>query len=174
VDATSFQGKGFDACTAPSASAMDTWKSASPYGAVGVYIGGVNRSCAQANLSATWGKARYDDHWRFIPLYVSLQVSNKTCHNCDLITEPAPQGAAAARDVFDQATARAAPRLRRRRGPSSPPPARPRSRTALPRRCPRSWPTRTARPSASRARAGLWREAGSQEIIDCSIRFETL
>jgi hypothetical protein len=36
------KGLGFDACTAPSRSAMSGW-SASPYSAIGVYIGGANR-----------------------------------------------------------------------------------------------------------------------------------
>src|SRR6266702_3574104 len=40
ASATSYTGQGFDACTAPSSAFMSTWKSASPYGAVGIYIGG--------------------------------------------------------------------------------------------------------------------------------------
>src|SRR6266571_413881 len=49
ASATSYTGQGFDACTAPSSAFMSTWKSASPYGAVGIYIGGADRACAQPN-----------------------------------------------------------------------------------------------------------------------------
>src|SRR5882757_6110715 len=38
--ATNYTGKGFDACAAPSSTAMSNWKASSPYSAVGVYIGG--------------------------------------------------------------------------------------------------------------------------------------
>ena len=44
--ATSYTGLGFDACTAPSAAQMQAWQR-SPYRAVGVYIGGADRACAQ-------------------------------------------------------------------------------------------------------------------------------
>ena len=40
ASSTDFTGKGFDACTAPSAAAMQAWLRSSPYRAVGVYIGG--------------------------------------------------------------------------------------------------------------------------------------
>src|SRR5215213_5334971 len=43
---TIFTGLGFDACSTPSSRSMSAWKS-SPYRAVGVYIGGVNRACSQ-------------------------------------------------------------------------------------------------------------------------------
>ena len=41
-----YAGYGFDACDAPSASTMTAWRAASPYRAIGVYLGGVNRACA--------------------------------------------------------------------------------------------------------------------------------
>lgn len=46
-------GYAFDASAAPSAATMTAW-TASPYDAVGVFIGGVNRSCHQPNLTSTW------------------------------------------------------------------------------------------------------------------------
>src|SRR3954452_585521 len=46
VQPATFTGYGFDACTAPSTSVMQAWK-ASPYRAVGIYIGGVGRGCKQ-------------------------------------------------------------------------------------------------------------------------------
>src|SRR5512138_1304293 len=48
-----FSGSGFDACTAPSETTMKSWLN-SPYRAIGIYIGGVNRGCAQANLTTSW------------------------------------------------------------------------------------------------------------------------
>src|SRR6266446_10974381 len=41
--ATVFTGYGFDACTAPSPNALQAW-SVSPYRALGIYLGGVNRA----------------------------------------------------------------------------------------------------------------------------------
>ena len=52
--ATSYTGKGFDACTAPSSAAMTAWRKSSPYQAIGIYIGGATRSCGQPNLTASW------------------------------------------------------------------------------------------------------------------------
>ena len=54
-----FTGYGFETCNAPSTDALDAWL-ASPYRAVGIYIGGVNRTCANTGLTADWigGRAR--------------------------------------------------------------------------------------------------------------------
>ena len=52
ASATRLTGYAFDACTAPPLATMQAWKIASPYKGVGVYIGGVSRSCAQPNLTA--------------------------------------------------------------------------------------------------------------------------
>src|SRR5262249_17840897 len=48
-----YTGLGFDACAAPSQAAMDAWLG-SPFRAIGVYIGGVHRACAQPNLTPGW------------------------------------------------------------------------------------------------------------------------
>lgn len=104
-DATSFQGKGFDTCSAPTAPQMDAWKQASPYGAVGIYFGGVNAGCKNFP-DAAWLKARYDSGWRFFPIYVGPQASHDagSCgDDCVVITDPVPEGAAAARDAVTQA-----------------------------------------------------------------------
>jgi hypothetical protein len=37
---TSYQGLGFDTCTAPSEAAMSAWRAHSPYDAIGIYLGG--------------------------------------------------------------------------------------------------------------------------------------
>ena len=64
--ATDFTGKGFDACTAPSAATMATWPRLSPYRAVGVYIGGSDRACAQP---ASARGHRCITTWRPIPAH---------------------------------------------------------------------------------------------------------
>ncbi|WP_137991199.1 DUF1906 domain-containing protein [Streptomyces vilmorinianum] len=105
ADATSFQGKGFDRCAAPPSGQMNTWKQSSPYGAVGVYIGGENAGCG-VTVDAAWMQAQYDKGWRYFPIYVGPQASPDagSCGgDCSAITDPVPEGAAAARDAVTQA-----------------------------------------------------------------------
>jgi peptidoglycan hydrolase-like protein with peptidoglycan-binding domain len=68
-----FNGRGFDACTAPSQSAMNAW-GASPYRALGIYISGVQRACGQANLTASWVNTQTANGWHFFPLEVGRQA----------------------------------------------------------------------------------------------------
>jgi len=72
--ATRLTGYAFDTCAAPTLATMQAWKIASPYQGVGVYIGGVSRSCAQPNLSASWVTASSLQGWRIIPIYVGHQA----------------------------------------------------------------------------------------------------
>jgi hypothetical protein len=95
---TEYTGSGFDTCTAPSASAMSTWLSASPYRAIGIYIGGSDRGCAQPNLTASWVSQQVAAGWHFQPLYVGPQANGE-------ITAPASQAVAAADDAVNQAAA---------------------------------------------------------------------
>jgi Domain of unknown function (DUF1906) len=74
ASATRLSGYAFDTCAAPALDAMQAWKAASPYQGVGVYIGGVSRSCAQPNLSASWVTAAALQGWRIIPIYVGHQA----------------------------------------------------------------------------------------------------
>jgi len=46
----------------------------SPYRAVGVYIGGVNRTCAQPELTAPWVSSVSAMGWRLLPIYKGLQA----------------------------------------------------------------------------------------------------
>jgi hypothetical protein len=101
-----YTGKAFDACTAPSEADMNAWL-ASPYRALGVYIGGVNRACDQPNLTATWVQDEIAAGWNLIPLYVGLQAS---CAGGDLgaridHAQAAAEGTAAGSDAADQASA---------------------------------------------------------------------
>ncbi|WP_179853153.1 glycoside hydrolase domain-containing protein [Streptomyces sp. 1331.2] len=97
ASATNYTGKGFDACTAPSAAAMNAWLSSSPYRAVGIYIGGAKRACAQPNLTASWVQQRQAGGWAFMPLYVGVQAPS--------IAAPTTEGANAADDAVSQAQA---------------------------------------------------------------------
>ncbi|SDT36450.1 glycoside hydrolase domain-containing protein [Microlunatus soli] len=93
----SFTGKGFDACTAPTSAAMDAWL-ASPYRAVGVYIGGNNRACTQPQLTASWVAHQQATGWHLLPIYLGLQAPCTTSNKKHLIdpVQAATQGRAEA------------------------------------------------------------------------------
>ena len=57
---------------------MAAW-AASPYRAIGVYIGGGNRGCSQPNLTASWVGAQTAAGWHLIPTYVGLQAPTSSC-----------------------------------------------------------------------------------------------
>jgi hypothetical protein len=57
-----FTGYGFDACTAPDLPTLGAWL-ASPYRAIGIYVGGVNRGCANTQLSADWVAGARGSGW---------------------------------------------------------------------------------------------------------------
>jgi Domain of unknown function (DUF1906) len=99
-----FTGLGFDACTAPSSRSMAAWGS-SPYRAVGVYIGGVNRACSQPNLTASWVAAQTEAGWHLIPTYVGLQAPTSACSSCAKLStsQATAQGVAAAEDAVEEA-----------------------------------------------------------------------
>jgi hypothetical protein len=101
--ASRFTGRGFDPCTAPSSSTMNAWKNSSPYGAIGVYLGGVNMGCSQPNLTASWVSAQVSAGWRFFLLYVGPQAPGSSCTSCSTITSASSQGASAAQDAASHA-----------------------------------------------------------------------
>jgi hypothetical protein len=100
-----YTGLGFDACSAPSTTTITAW-GASPFRALGVYIGGVNRACSQTNLTATWVASVIGAGWALIPTYVGPQAPGNTC-GCAAVKPSlaAAQGAAAADDAVTQAAA---------------------------------------------------------------------
>jgi hypothetical protein len=105
-----FRGAGFDACSAPSASTLSSWLT-SPYRALGIYIGGANRSCGQSNLTASWIRAIRANHWHYFPIYVGPQASCVQAAG-DAAINPAharAEGRAAARDAVTQAQALSIP-----------------------------------------------------------------
>jgi hypothetical protein len=101
-----FTGLGFDACTAPSSRSMAAWED-SPYRAVGVYIGGLNRACSQPSLTASWVAEQTEAGWHLIPTYVGLQAPTSACTSCAKInpSQATAQGNAAASDAVAQAAA---------------------------------------------------------------------
>jgi uncharacterized protein YraI len=107
ASSTTYTGLAFDQCTAPSLPAMQAWD-ASPYRAIGVYIGGINRTCAQPELTATWVTAVSARGWKLIPIYKGLQPACGARPTDQKITPSgaAGQGTAAADDAIASATAR--------------------------------------------------------------------
>jgi hypothetical protein len=106
ASAAVFTGLGFDACTAPSARTMSAWKS-SPYRAIGVYIGGLNRACSQPNLTSSWVASQTAGGWYLIPTYVGLQAPTSSCTSCAKLSasQATAQGTAAAVDAVEDAGA---------------------------------------------------------------------
>jgi hypothetical protein len=101
-----YTGLGFDACSAPSASAMAAW-SQSPFRAVGVYIGGLNSACAQPNLTPAWVTGEVAAGWHLIPTYVGYQGAGACGGSCATIvpTHATAEGEAAANDAVSHAQA---------------------------------------------------------------------
>ncbi|HEX3831655.1 MAG TPA: glycoside hydrolase domain-containing protein [Solirubrobacteraceae bacterium] len=101
-----FTGLGFDACSAPSTTAMSAW-SQSPFRVVGVYIGGLNSTCAQPNLTPGWVSGEVAAGWHLIPTYVGYQGAGACGGTCATInpTQAAGEGAAAASDAVSRAQA---------------------------------------------------------------------
>jgi hypothetical protein len=101
-----YTGFGFDVCSTPTQSQMSAW-GASPYHAVGVYIGGVNMACSQYNLTSGWVSTESAAGWHIIPIYVGLQAPSNICGCAPISTSTGySQGVAAARDAVAQAQAR--------------------------------------------------------------------
>ena len=76
---------------------MKAWRAHSPYRAIGVYIGGSDKACAQPNLTSAWLRNEAATGWHFLPLYVGPQAGFGE------LTAPAKQGRAAASDAVMQA-----------------------------------------------------------------------
>src|SRR5580765_36802 len=65
AQATVYTGYGFDTCEAPTTATLTAWL-ASPYRALGIYIGGVNRACANSGLTSTWVAAAAAGGWNLL------------------------------------------------------------------------------------------------------------
>ncbi len=73
ASATMYTGQAFDTCTAPPVTTMQAWL-ASPFRAVGIYVGGQNRTCSQPQLTSSWVRQVADLGWRLLPIYKGLQA----------------------------------------------------------------------------------------------------
>lgn len=69
-----FNGKGFDACSAPSTSTMQKWWTNTPWSFIGIYIGGSARGCSQPNLTSSWMNTTHSQGWRYELLWVGPQA----------------------------------------------------------------------------------------------------
>lgn len=98
-------GEGFDACTAPALSTMNTWRSASPYRTVGVYIGGSARGCAQPNLTSSYLRSLATTGWSALPIYVGRQASCSAFSSKITPGAEAQQATEAAQDAVARAQA---------------------------------------------------------------------
>ena len=64
---------GFDTCSPPDTGTMQTWWTTSPYTWVGIYTGGINRSC-KTPPSSNWVATVAGYGWKFLPIYVGEQA----------------------------------------------------------------------------------------------------
>jgi hypothetical protein len=101
-----FTGYGFDACTAPSTAALTAW-TASPYRALGIYLGGVNRACKDGNLTASWVSTTLASGWSLLPLYVGLQAPCVSGTSLARISTNVLTASGQGRSAADDATGRA-------------------------------------------------------------------
>ena len=101
-----YAGSGFDACSAPASNVMTAWLG-STYRAVGIYIGGVNRACAQPLLTASWVSSQQSAGWHLMPVYMGLQPYCTTSAKKYRFTaaNAATSGQAGASDAVAQARA---------------------------------------------------------------------
>jgi uncharacterized protein YraI len=104
--ATRYVGAAFDTCTAPSLASLQAW-GASPYRAVGVYLGGVNRTCSQPELTRVWTAQAVALGWSLLPVYKGLQppCGGKATDQKIIPAQAAGEGTAAADDAAAQGKA---------------------------------------------------------------------
>src|SRR5260370_35540181 len=104
--ATRSVGAAFHTCPAPPLASLQAW-SASPYRAVGVYLGGVNRTCSQPELTRAWTAQAVALGWSLLPVYKGLQppCGGKATDQKIIPAQAASEGKAAADDAAAQGKA---------------------------------------------------------------------
>ena len=80
-------GQGFDNCTLPSVSQMQTWWDSSPYSTVNIYLGGISAACPM-NRDAAWLYKVSQQGWSFILTWVGPQAPC-TSFNHQMSRDPA-------------------------------------------------------------------------------------
>jgi photosystem II stability/assembly factor-like uncharacterized protein len=101
-------GQGFDKCDIAPATQMQAWRTGSPYRSVNLYIGGSQRSCTNALLSASFVLDLARQGWTFIPTWVGPQAGGNTCCTITMSSDPTTaynQGLAEANAAADTAAA---------------------------------------------------------------------
>lgn len=105
---STFRGRAFDTCLAPSANTMRRWK-ASRYGAVGIYYAGRGRACKrQPQLTRGWMRAVRGQGWKVLPVYVGSQSPCVTAQHKKGVRMgryPVRQGTREGRDAVRRAKA---------------------------------------------------------------------
>jgi hypothetical protein len=99
---------GFDKCTAPDQASMDAWAyPASKYKAVGIYISGDLRGCAQPELTPGWVATNAAKGWQFLLIDVGLQAPCSTLRSkmSDVPATALAQGRTAAANAVAAAQA---------------------------------------------------------------------
>ena len=92
--------RGFDKCTAATATQMQTWWNNSPFYDANIYISGRNRGCSQPQLTAAWVNTVAAQGWGLIPTIVGYQSpcsvsTNSVKHSSDpVIAETQGRGEA--------------------------------------------------------------------------------
>jgi hypothetical protein len=95
----------FDTCETPSVDAMAAWRGASPYQAIGIYIGGASRACPNPALTTpAWVNAVTAQGWKLLPIYVGPQAPC-TRFLVRITDNAVADGAWAANDAADHALA---------------------------------------------------------------------
>ncbi len=67
-------GQGFDICTIPTLSQLQSWWNNSPYQTVNLYIGGSARACPNPALTADYVNQMRQQGWAFIPTWIGPQA----------------------------------------------------------------------------------------------------
>ncbi|KRV47426.1 hypothetical protein AQ490_08205 [Wenjunlia vitaminophila] len=68
-----FRGWALDTCTAPALDTLAAWYDTTHYRALGIYVGGHARACAQPRLDRSWVAGADRAGWGLLPLYVGSQ-----------------------------------------------------------------------------------------------------
>ena len=74
------QAQGFDACSLPTISKMQTWWNQSPYSFYGLYIGGIHLPSMCTIASKSWVSTVHQQGWSFLPIWVGPQAPCTTYH----------------------------------------------------------------------------------------------
>lgn len=66
--------QGFDKCEIATLEEMSEWAANSPYDEVNIYLGGISRACANADLDSEWVRQVVEMGWNLIPTWVGPQA----------------------------------------------------------------------------------------------------